>query len=99
VKSEEVVVVSVAVEVLLDVVVDEVGGAVDVLVEVVVDEEVLVGSLVVEVLEVVVELDVVSSSPPPPARAMTAITRPRMSAATSPIATFWPVLMPSSRSS
>jgi hypothetical protein len=57
-------------------------------VELVVVEVVVVGS----VEEVVVD----ESSSPPPASAITAITSPRISAATSPIATFWPVLMPSS---
>jgi Mn2+/Fe2+ NRAMP family transporter len=60
--------------------------------EVVVVVELVVGWVVV-VLVVLVVLDVLLS-PPPPARAITAMIRPRTSAATRPIATFCPVLMP-----
>ncbi len=79
------------VEVVGFVVEDVVVGVVVVLVGVVV-VELVVELVVVEVVEGTVV--VVVESPPPPARAITAITRPMTSAATRPMATFWPVLMP-----
>jgi hypothetical protein len=99
VKSEEVlvevdvVVVDVVVGVV-EVVVLVVGAVV--VVGVVVGAVVVVGVVVGAV--VVVEEDVVPSSPPPPASAMTAMSRPMTSAATRPIATFWPVVIPPSSS-
>lgn len=72
-----------------------------VVVGVVVDEVVVV-VVVGAVVEVVlgVEAVLVDASPPdPPASAITAITRPMMTAATRPIATFWPVLIPFGSSS
>jgi hypothetical protein len=74
--------------VVVVVVVELVGGLVVV-------EVVLVVGVVVDVAGTVV---VVVPSSPPPASAMTAMTRPMTSAATRPIATFWPVLMPPSSS-
>jgi uncharacterized metal-binding protein len=58
---------------------------------------VVVGALVVVLVAGPVVVVVVLSSPPP-ASAITAMTRPITSAATSPIATFCPVLMPPSSS-
>jgi hypothetical protein len=94
VKSDEVVVVDVVGVVVVEVEVVAV-EVVDVLVGSVVDEEVValeVGWVVV--VGVVVDVLDVLLSPPPPARAITAMIRPRTSAATRPIATFCPVLMP-----
>jgi hypothetical protein len=90
-------------------VVSVVVGAVDVVVFVVgalvVVVELVVCVVVVELLVGVVVVDdvggtvvVVVPSPSPPASAITAITRPITSAATRPIATFWPVLIPPSSS-
>ncbi|KAA0265962.1 MAG: hypothetical protein EDQ89_12810 [Acidobacteria bacterium] len=89
--------------VVVSVVVDVVVGAVVVVVVVgAVVVVVVVGSVVslVVVGSVVVGAVVVLAPSPPPARAITAITSPITSAATSPIATFWPALLPppSSRS-
>lgn len=78
-------VVAVVVELLVDVLVDvEVGTVV---VDVVETLEVVVGTVVVDEL-------VVWSSPEPPASANTAIRSPITSAMSTPIANFWPLLIP-----
>ncbi len=88
------------VSVEVEVVVVVVGSVLEVVVEVVgwvvvgtdvVGDVVVVGSVVAGTV-------VVSSLPPPPASAITAITRPITRAATRPIATFCPPLIPPSSS-